>query len=128
MRPKRYPFSGAKKESEAKKISLMLKKVDESDLKGSVWAEPLHLYRKTRVHVEIEGYGKKIITEFEIDDMDFSRKTSFFKRVLFKRAEQMSQFDFREITTEEWNRIILELWEAIKWNLKKITEEMENGL
>lgn len=26
MRPKRYPFSGAKKESEAKKISLMLKK------------------------------------------------------------------------------------------------------
>ena len=128
MRPKRYPFSGAKKESEAKKISLMLKKVDESDLKGSVWAEPLHLYRKTRVHVEIEGYGKKIITEFEIDDMDFSRKTSFFKRVLFKRAEQMSQFDFREITIEEWNRIILELWEAIKWNLKKITEEMENGL
>lgn len=114
MRPKRYPFSGAKKESEAKKISLMLKKVDESDLKGSVWAEPLHLYRKTRVHVEIEGYGKKIITEFEIDDMDLSRKTSFFKRVLFKRAEQMSQFDFREITTEEWNRIILKLWEAIK--------------
>ena len=26
MRPKRYPFSGAKKESEVKKISLMLKK------------------------------------------------------------------------------------------------------
>ena len=26
MRPKRYPFSGAKKESETKKISLMLKK------------------------------------------------------------------------------------------------------
>lgn len=128
MRPKRYPFSGAKKESEAKKISLMLKKVDESDLKGSVWAEPLHLYRKTRVHVEIEGYGKKIITEFEIDDMDFSRKTSLFKRALFKRAEQMSQFDFRETTTEEWNLIILEFWEANKWNLKKITEEMENGL
>ena len=128
MRPKRFPFSGAKKESESKKISLMLKKVDESDLKGSVWAEPLHLYRKTRVHVEIEGYGKKIITEFEIDDMDFSRKASFFKRALFKRAEQMSQFDFRETTTEEWNRIILEFWEAIKWNLKKITEEMENGL
>lgn len=40
----------------------------------------------------------------------------------------MSQFDFRETTTEEWNRIILEFWEAIKWNLKKITEEMENGL
>ena len=128
MKPKRYPFSGAKKESEAKKISLMLKKVDESDLKGSVWAEPLHLYRKTRVHVEIEGYGKKIITEFEIDDMDFSRKTSLFKRALFKRAEQMSQFDFRETTTEEWNRIILEFWEAIKWNLKKNTEEMENGI
>ena len=128
MKPKRYPFSGAKKESEAKKISLMLKKVDESDLKGSIWAEPLHLYRKTRVHVEIEGYGKKIITEFKTDDMDFSRKTSLFKRALFKRAEQMSQFDFRETTTEEWNRIILEFWEAIKWNLKKITEEMENGL
>lgn len=128
MRPKRFPFRGAKKESEAKKISLMLKKVDESDLKGSVWAEPLHLYRKTRVHVEIEGYGKKIITEFEIDDMDFSRKASLFKRALFKRAEQMSQFDFRETTTEEWNRIILEFWEAIKWNLKKITKEMENGL
>ena len=45
MRPKRYPFSGAKKESEVKKISLMLKKVVESDLKGSVWAEPLPLYR-----------------------------------------------------------------------------------
>jgi hypothetical protein len=26
----------------------------------------------------------------------------------------MSQFDFREITAEEWNRIILELLEAIK--------------
>ena len=114
MRPKRYPFSGAKKESEAKKISLMLKKVDESDLKGSVWAEPLHIYSKTRVHVEIEGYGKKIITEFKTDDMDFSRETSFFKRALFKRAEMMSQFDFRETTTEEWNRIILELREAIK--------------
>ena len=46
MRPKRYPFSGAKKESETKKISLMLKKVDESDLKGSVWAEPLHRFKK----------------------------------------------------------------------------------
>lgn len=115
MRPKRYPFSGAKKESETKKISLMLKKVDESDLEGSVWAEPLPLYRKTRVHVELEGYGKKIITEFETDDMDFSRKTSFFKKALFKRTEMMSQFDFRETTIEEWNRIILELWEAIKW-------------
>ena len=114
MKPKRHPFSGAKKESEAKKISLILKKVDESDLKGSVWAEPLPLYSKTRVHVEIEGYGKKIITDFKTDDMDFSRKTSFFKRVIFKRAEQMSQFDFRETTTEEWNRIILELGEAIK--------------
>lgn len=48
MRPKRYPFSGAKKESEAKKISLMLKKVDESDLKGSVWAEPLPLVAKSQ--------------------------------------------------------------------------------
>ncbi len=114
MRPKRYPFSGTKKESEAKKISLMLKKVDESDLKGSVWAEPLHIYSKTRVYVEIEGYGKKIITEFKTDDMDFFRKTLFFKRVLFKRAEQMSQFDFRETTIEEWNRIILELLEVIK--------------
>ena len=74
MRPKRYPFSGSKKESEAKKLSLMLKKVDESDLKGSVWAEPLPLYRKTRVHVEIEGYGKKIITEFKTDDVVFSKK------------------------------------------------------
>lgn len=115
MRPKRYPFSGAKKESEAKKISLMLKKVDESDLKGCVWAEPLHLYGNTRVQVELEGYGKKITTEFKTDDMDFSRKTSFFKRALFKRAEMMSQFDFREMPVEEWNRIILELWEAIKW-------------
>nr|DAK67894.1 MAG TPA: hypothetical protein [Caudoviricetes sp.] len=113
MRPKRYPFSGAKKESEAKKISLMLKKVDESGLKVSVCAEPLPLYEKTRVHVELEGYGKKIITEFETDDMDFSRKASFFKRALFKRAEQMSQFDFRETTTEEWNRIILKLMEEI---------------
>lgn len=113
MRPKRYPFSGAKKESEAKKISLMLKKVDESDLKGSVWAEPLHIYSKTRVYVEIEGYGKKIITEFKTDDMDFFRKTSFFKTALFKRAVMMSQFDFRETTTEEWNRIILELLEVI---------------
>ena len=113
MRPKRYPFSGAKKESEAKKISLMLKKVDESDLKGSVWAEPLPLYRKTRVHVEIEGYGKKIITEFKTDDVVFSKKTA-----LFKRAEMMSQFDFRESTIEEWNRIILELLEAIKWTQK----------
>ena len=118
MRPKRYPFSGAKKESEAKKISLMLKKVDELDLKGSVWAEPLHIYSKTRVHVEIEGYGKKIITEFETDEMDFSRKTSFFKRALFKRAEMMSQFDFREMPVEEWNRIILELGEAIKCTQK----------
>lgn len=118
MRPKRYPFSGAKKESEAKKISLMLKKVDESDLKGSVWAEPLPIYSKTRVYVEIEGYGKKIITEFKTDDMDFSRKASFFKRALFKRAEMMSQFDFRETTTEEWNRIILELGEAIKCTQK----------
>ena len=113
MRPKRYPFSGAKKESEANKISLMLKKVDESDLKGSVWADPLNLYGKTRVHVELEGYGKKIITEFKTDDMDFSRKTSFFKIALFKRAEMMSQFDFRETTIEEWNRIILELLEVI---------------
>lgn len=113
MRSNRYPFSGAKKESETKKISLMLKKVDESDLKGSVWAEPLPVYSKTRVYVEMEGYGKKIITEFKTDDMDFSRKTSFFKRALFKRAEQMSQFDFRETTTEEWNRIILELLEVI---------------
>lgn len=118
MRPKRYPFTGAKKESETKKISLMLKKVDESDLKGSVWAEPLPLYRKTRVHVEIEGYGKKIITEFKTDDVVFSKKTSFFKRALFKRAEMMSQFDFRESTIEEWNRIILELLEAIKWTQK----------
>ena len=78
MRPKRYPFSGAKKESETKKISLMLKKVDELDLKGCVWADPLPLYRKTRVHVEIEGYGKKITTEFKTDDMDFSKKASFF--------------------------------------------------
>ena len=92
MRPKRYPFSGAKKESEAKKISLMLKKVDELDLKGSVWAEPLPLYSKTRVYVEIEGYGKKIITEFKTDDMDFFRKTSFFKRALFKRAEMMLKY------------------------------------
>ena len=115
MRPKRYPFSGAKKESETKKISLMLKKVDESNLKGSVCAEPLPLYRKTRVYVEIEGYGKKIKTEFKTDDMDFSRKASFFKRALFKRAEMMSQFDFRESTTEEWNRIILELLEYLKW-------------
>ena len=107
MRPKRYPFSGAKKESETKKISLMLKKVDESDLEGSVWAEPLPLYRKTRVHVEIEGYGKKITTEFKTDDMDFSKK-----------AEMMSQFDFREMPVEEWNRIILELLEAIKWTQK----------
>lgn len=114
MRPKRYPFTGAKKESETKKISLMLKKVDEFDLKGCVWAEPLPLYRKTRVQVELEGYGKKIITEFKTDDMDFPRKASFFKRALFKRAEMMSQFDFREITAEEWNRIILELLEAIK--------------
>lgn len=113
MRPKRYPFSGAKKESETKKILLMLKKVDESDLKGSVWSEPLPIYSKTRVYVEMEGYGKKIITEFKTDDMDFSRKTSFFKRALFKRAGQMSQFDFRETTTEEWNRIILELLEVI---------------
>lgn len=118
MKPKRYPFSGVKKESEAKKISLMLKKVDESDLKGSVWAEPLHLYEKTRVQVELEGYGKKIVTEFKTDDMDFNRKTSFFKRALFKRAEMMSQFDFRETTTEEWNRIILELGEAIKCTQK----------
>ena len=118
MRPKRYPFSGAKKESETKKISLMLKKVDESDLKGSVWAEPLPLYRKTRVQVELEGYGKKIITEFKTDDMNFSIKASFFKRALFKRAEMMSQFDFRETTTEEWNRIILELGEAIKCTQK----------
>ena len=118
MRPKRYPFSGAKKESEAKKISLMLKKVDEFDSKGCVWAEPLPLYRKTRVQVELEGYGKKIITEFKTDDMDFPRKTSFFKRALFKRAEMMSQFDFRETTIEEWNRIILELLEAIKWTQK----------
>ena len=118
MRPKRYPFSGAKKESEAKKISLMLKKVDESDLKGSVCAEPLHFYSKTIVYVELEGYGKKIITEFKTDDMDFSRKTSFFKIALFKRAEMMSQFDFRETTTEEWNRIILELGEAIKCTQK----------
>ena len=118
MRPKRYPFSGAKKESETKKISLMLKKVDESNLKGSVCAEPLPLYRKTRVYVEIEGYGKKIKTEFKTDDMVFSKKTSFFKRALFKRAEMMSQFDFRETTIEEWNRIILELLEAIKWTQK----------
>lgn len=118
MRPKRYPFSGAKKESETKKISLMLKKVDESNLKGSVCAEPLPLYRKTRVYVEIEGYGKKIKTEFKTDDMVFSKKTSFFKRALFKRAEMMSQFDFRESTTEEWNRIILELREAIKCTQK----------
>lgn len=115
MRPKRYPFSGAKKESEAKKISLMLKKVDESDLKGSVCAEPLPLYSKAIVYVEIEGYGKKITTEFKTDDMDFSKKASFFKRALFKRAEMMSQFDFREMPVEEWNRIILELLEAIKW-------------
>ena len=118
MRPKIYPFSGAKKESEAKKISLMLKKVDESDLKGSVWAEPLPLYSKTRVRVEIEGYGGEIITEFKTDDMDFFRKTLFFKRALFKRAEMMSQFDFRETTIEEWNRIILELGEAIKCTQK----------
>ena len=118
MKPKRYPFSGAKKESEAKKISLMLKRVDESDLKGSIWAEPLPLYSKTRVRVEIEGYGRKIITEFKTDDMDFFRKTLFFKRALFKRAEMMSQFDFRETTIEEWNRIILELGEAIKCTQK----------
>ena len=74
MRPKRYPFSGAKKESEAKKISLMLKKVDELELKGSVWAEPLPLYSKTRVRVEIKGYERKIITEFKTDDMNFFQK------------------------------------------------------
>ena len=76
MKPKRYPFSGAKKESEAKKISLMLKKVDESDLKGCVWAEPLPLYRKTRVHVEIEGYGKKITTA------EISKETGIAERML----------------------------------------------
>ena len=30
----------------------------------------------------------------------------------------MSQFDFRETTIEEWNRIILELEEAIKCTQK----------
>ena len=46
--------------------------------------------------------------------MDFSKKASFFKRALFKRAEMMSQFDFREMPVEEWNRIILKLMDAIK--------------
>ena len=81
-------------------------------------AEPLPIYRKNKSPCRDRGYGKKITTEFKTDDMDFFKKASFFKRALFKRAKMMSQFDFRESTIEEWNRIILELLEAIKWTQK----------
>lgn len=51
-------------------------------------------------------------------DYDCVFQNGICSECLFKRAEMMSQFDFRESTIEEWNRIILELLEAIKWTQK----------
>lgn len=109
-KPKKYPFMGARKESETKKISLMLKKVDGCDLRGEVQIEYLREFHKTRIIVKVDGYGKGIRTTTLISDFDFSEQDgSFLKLALFKKAEEMSQFDFRETTNEEWSGIIADI-------------------
>lgn len=109
-KPKRYPFMGARKENETKKIALMLKKVDGCDLRGTVQIEYLPEFHKTRIIVKADGYGKGIRTATLISGFDFSEKDgSFLKLALFKKAEEMSQFDFRETTNEEWSGIVADI-------------------
>lgn len=109
-KPKKYPFMGARKENETKKIASMLKKVDGCDLRGTVQIEYLPEFHKTRIIVKADGYGKGIRTATSISGFDFSEKDgSFLKLALFKRAEEMSQFDFRETTNEEWSGIVADI-------------------
>ena len=37
------------------------------------------------------------------------KQAVFLKLALFKRAEEMSQFDFRETTNEEWSGIVADI-------------------
>lgn len=109
-KPKRYPFMGVRKENETKKIASMLKKVDGCDLRGTVQIEYLPEFHKTRIIVKADGYGKGIRTATLISGFDFSEKDgSFLKLALFKKAEEMSQFDFRETTNEEWSGIVADI-------------------
>ena len=109
-KPKRYPFMGVRKENETKKIASMLKKVDGCDLRGTVQIEYLPEFHKTRIIVKADGYGKGIRTATLISGFDFSEKDGvFLKLALFKKAEGMSQFDFRETTNEEWSGIIADI-------------------
>lgn len=114
-KPKRYPFMGVRKENETKKIASMLKKVDGCDLRGTVQIEYLPEFHKTRIIVKADGYGKGIRTATLISGFDFSEKDgSFLKLALFKKAEEMSQFDFRETTNEEWSGIIADIIKRIR--------------
>lgn len=109
-KPKRYPFMGVRKENETKKIASMLKKVDGCDLRGTVQIEYLPEFHKTRIIVKADGYGKGIRTSTLISDFDFSEKDgSFLKLALFKKAEEMSQFDFKETPNEEWSGIVADI-------------------
>ena len=109
-KPKRYPFMGVRKENETKKIASMLKKVDGCDLRGTVQIEYLPEFHKTRIIVKADGYGKGIRTATLISGFDFSEKDgAFLKLALFKKAEGMSQFDFRETTNEEWSGIVADI-------------------
>lgn len=114
-KPKRYPFMGVRKENETKKIASMLKKVDGCDLRGTVQIEYLPEFHRTRIIVKADGYGKGIRTATLISGFDFSEKDgSFLKLALFKKAEEMSQFDFRETTNEEWSGIIADIIKRIR--------------
>lgn len=103
MKPKKYPYSGAKKENQLQKIAGMFKEVSLKDFQLQGGWEYDHLMSWTNVYVELAGFGKIFHSKLILQSVDFDKDTMMhFKVKLVEEILKMTVYEFKEKGNYSW--------------------------
>lgn len=103
MKPKRYPYAGAKKENELQKIAGMFKEVSLKDFKLQGGWEYDRLMTWTNVYVELAGFGKVFHSKLILQSVDFDKDTMMhFKVKVVEEILKMTVYEFKEKGNYAW--------------------------
>lgn len=103
MKPKKYPFSGAKKEDEFQKIASMFKEVSLKDFQLQGGWEYDRMMSWTNVYVELAGFGKVFQSKLILQSVDFDKDTMMhFKVKVIEEILKMTVYEFKEKGNYGW--------------------------
>lgn len=111
MKPKKYPYAGAKKRKQEHVEPLIIAhpiKMEKIETKIKVGSDYFH--QGTKLTIEIYGYGKKIGLELSYPKILLSNvEATQIEMLFYKRLEELTTDKFMTFKESEWKSFCSEL-------------------